>query len=183
MNNIPQINSTVNSTNHVLSSATSSLFGDQGFCAPPSSLICRVEQKLGFSFAVKKRWHVHRDECQDEYIRLKGRHAQKLRNSRGLDHLYIIGPTKLGLWITSGSPNRTFDVMRNKVPSLAMEQRGKEEAVFSCHISDFEKLCRAAGAYPKRELSEIELKMRRESALRLNRMNKTAMIEATSAPG
>ena len=119
-------------------------------------MIIKKGQKLAFSDAVKRRWHVHRDKCGDEYVQLKGRHAQKLRNSRGLDHIYIIGPEKLGLWITSGSPNRTFNVMRGKVPSLAMEQHGMGEAVFSCHIEDLEKLCVAAHALARRQLSEKE---------------------------
>ena len=125
-------------------------------------MILRKGEKLSFADAVNKRWHVHRDECQDEFIRLRGRHAQKLRNSRGLDHLYIIGPAKLGLWITSDAPNRTFNVMRGKVPSLAMELHGKGEAVFSCHISDLDKLCAAAHALARRQLSEKEEIRRRK---------------------
>ena len=106
--------------------------------------------RLRFTGAVKDRYYVRRDDCGDEYVALRGKNA--LGNG-GLDHIYNIGPNKLGLWVTSGQINRTIPRLLGEVPGLRVEQQGEHEAVLSAPVAHLDVLCRAAEARIRPRLS------------------------------
>lgn len=131
-------------------------------------------KKLTFNDNVKDRYYVRRDQCGDEFIALRG--AKALGNG-GLDHIYLIGPNMVGLWITSGQINRTVHRLQLQVPDLKVEQLGDTEAVLSAPISSLFHLCKSAGARVRPRLSPERKKHLSEQTKRF-RFSKTSNREA-----
>lgn len=109
--------------------------------------------RLVFDDTVKRHYYIRRDECGAEYIALRGKRA--LGNG-GLDHIYLISPYTLGLWITSKQINRTIEKLQSKVADLKVEQLGDDEAVLSVPLSQLDTLCQAAGARVRPQLTDIQ---------------------------
>ena len=122
-------------------------------------------KKLNFNDDVKRRYYVRRDDCGDErgdeYIALQG---QKALGNGGLDHIYLVGPNKLGLWMTSATIKSTIRRLQNIVPDLRLEQFGDGEAVLSAPLSQLDTLCRAAKARMRPHYSEEALSRKRKAA-------------------
>ena len=106
---------------------------------------------LRFSDEVRNKWIVRRDQCGDEYIVLTGK---KALGYGGHDHIYFISARRVGLWVTSKQVRQKIKSLQHKVPDLAVEQLGDDEAVLSAPLDHLELLCRAAKARRRRQLSE-----------------------------
>lgn len=112
-----------------------------------------MTKRLLFDDTVKDRWIIKRDDNHDHYIALNGK---KALGQGGLDHIYLIGPDKLGLWITTRQIRGRIKVLTEKVPGLAIEMLGDGEALLSIGIEHLDKLCVAARAKARRHVSEAE---------------------------
>lgn len=108
-------------------------------------------KRLTFSDEIRRCYFVRRDACSDEHIALRG---SKAMGKGGLDHIYLIGPDKLGLWITRRNIESTVLRLMEKVPDLRVEQLGEKEAVLSAPLCRLDALCEAAGARVRRRMSD-----------------------------
>ena len=113
------------------------------------------KEHLNFCDDIKKQWFVKRDECFDEFIALNGKNAL---GKVGFDHIYLISSGKAGLWLTGKQVNKKIKALREKVPSLMVEQLGDVEAVISVPIGDLDDLCKAVRAKKHKNLSESQLR-------------------------
>ena len=138
------------------------------------------QEHLHFSDDIKKRWIVKKDSCGDEYIALNG---TKALGKGGIDHIYLISKKQAGLWITSRQIKQKIKNLRDKVPSLVIEQLGEDEAVVSAPICDLNKLCQAARAKKRKQLSNDQLQRLRAISpflKNLNNLTKTTPDEFQS---
>ena len=129
--------------------------------------------KLLFNDSVKQHYYVRRDDCGDEYIALRGK---KALGNGGLDHIYLINPETVGLWITSGAINSTIRRLQAKVSDLRLEQLGSGEAVLSAPLGQLDTLCRIAGARLRPQLSN-DRKQRLAEQIKPFRFSKGHAIE------
>ena len=121
-------------------------------------------KRLIFADPLKQRYFVRRDDCGGEYLSLRGPKALGALGTGGLDHIYLIGPGTLGLWITSGTIKSTVRRLQGTVPGMNVELLGDSEAVLSAPLSQLDELCRAAGARNRPRYSEEALSRKRQAA-------------------
>jgi hypothetical protein len=133
---------------------------------------------INFSSDIKRRWIVKRDQCRDEYIALTGKNVL---GYGGLDHIYLISPIKVGLWLTSRQIRQKIKSLKRKIPKLSIEQLGEDEAVVSVPIAKLDNLCNVVRARRRRQLSTSE----KERLRRVNpflRGKRTPIITGGNAP-
>ena len=107
-------------------------------------------KKLTFDNSAKRMYYVYHDDCRDEYVALRGKHAL---GKDGVDHIYLIDEDTVAVWITSQKINRTIMRLMGQVPGLKVEQLGDTEAVLSAPLASLYQLCKAAGARGRPQLS------------------------------
>lgn len=112
-----------------------------------------TQERLLFASDVRKCWLVRRDQNYDPYIVLNGKTA--LGND-GLDHLFIISESRVGVWLTSRQIKQKIAALQKKLLELRIEQLGDGEAVISADIIHLDELCRAVRARKRRRISEAE---------------------------
>lgn len=134
--------------------------------------------RLCFSDDVKSAWRVRKDDCGDDFIRLNGR---KALGSSGLDHIYPISLSKIGLWVTSGTLDRLIRQLKSQISGLELEQLGQGEAVLSAPVEQLDELCRAANARARRTGQPATDEQRQRLAAIRSRLKKSSEKQAISA--